>query len=114
MARPIRIRLSEAQAAALECREIHLDPDRVETVAFTGTHLVFEERVALALDEWLSDMADAEDYHADELRREGEHELATLTRRAGRSLWALSNRVSRRCREQIARDFFSTTNDTKE
>ncbi len=89
----MRIKLTEAQESALECRADGLDPLTAE--AWNGNALVFRAEDANALFSELCEASNAEDAHAELLRGSGERQASTLTGRAARSLAALSGRVLR-------------------
>ena len=95
MARPIRIRLSDAQASAIECRDIIDDPASPGARAFTGSHLVFDPQDAEALADWLLDASNSEDAAGEYPQNEPNPELRKFARRAAKSLAVLFDKVSK-------------------
>lgn len=111
MEKTVRIRLSEIEVSALECRDLvpgapaggHLEPEEALLLASlsVATSRSGREIVSLFCSvadaeviRWeLCEASNAEDHQSIELRSEGELELARLTASHARALGRLSGRV---------------------
>jgi hypothetical protein len=94
----VRLRLTDAQVAALEGRGLEEPQDPAEdalAAAWRGQFLMFAPGSADLLFEALRDASNAEDAFAE---MPGDRDLRAFARRAARSLAALSGRVLRASR----------------
>jgi hypothetical protein len=90
------VRLTEPQAGAIQCRDWSEEPHmrrQLRDGALVRMALVFQWIDRDALADELNDASNAEDEHAQELRREGELECARHAARAARVLANLRGRV---------------------
>ena len=96
----IRIRLTEAQRSALECRDLALNPEDalLATAWERGDRrsLVFEAHDGEALFELLNEASNAEDAFAQDPRHDPD--LRQFAGRAARSLASVASRVLRNAR----------------
>jgi len=90
------LRLTNGQQSALECRQYGgLEPVVVAAWDCERKTLTVAPGTRDDLYTEINDYSNAEDAHATILQQEGERALATLTRRASRSLAALAGRILR-------------------
>lgn len=89
----IHLRLTDPQIGAIQCRDWSEEPVMQRRYRCGDSHLMFtpEERDALAAE--VNDASNAEDEHAQQLRREGELECARHAARAARVLSNLYGRI---------------------
>lgn len=91
----IRLRLTDAQVSALECRGITDEDEPAISRAWRGSAvLAFEAAEAEALARELTEAANAEDAQAEERRTDPE--TAKYARAACRSLTAMATKVRKR------------------
>jgi len=82
----LTVRLTDPQIGAIQCRDWSEEPVMRAQLIHDRTALHFLERDRVALAEELNTASNAEDEHAQQLRREGELECARHAARAARVL----------------------------
>lgn len=85
-----KVRLTQAQVSALQCRDLGELEDRVLAEAWDGDYLRWEEGNTIALMDVLIDHANGEDAEAEFC---GDKVMAGYARRAARSLTCVVDKV---------------------
>ena len=90
----LKVKLTEPQIGAIQCRDWSEEPVMAKWWPGSST-LLFEESERAALAAEVNDASNAEDEHAQELRREGALDCARLAARSARVLANLYGKILR-------------------
>lgn len=91
----MKIRITEAQYAALEQQCFDDGPEAETMRAWRGRALVFTIDEADTLADLLTDLSNGEDCHSEAMRERGHRDCATAAGRVSRSLAAMAGNVRR-------------------